>query len=117
MFGEGAVIRILDSGNEIRDINSLELNEKQLETVRRFLDYREGFVLATGPTGSGKTTSLYALLQELNKPDHKIITLEDPVENHLDGVTQINVHFKNRAYLCQGPAFDSAPGSGYCFGR
>jgi len=58
------------------------------------LEYPDGFVLATGPTGSGKTTTLYGMLKRLNSSENKVITLEDPVENQMAGITQINVHSK-----------------------
>lgn len=88
--GEGAVLRILDGGRELKDMHSLGLRDEQVERLQRIIRCREGFVLATGPTGSGKTTTLYALLKELASDERKIITLEDPVENVLDGITQIN---------------------------
>jgi len=88
--GEGAVLRILDGGRELKDLNALGLRDEQIMRMQRMVRCREGFVLATGPTGSGKTTTLYALLKELATPERKIVTLEDPVENVLDGVTQIN---------------------------
>ncbi len=88
--GESAVIRILDGGRELRDIESLDLDPLQMQRLIGMTECSDGFVMTTGPTGSGKTTTLYGLLKRLNKPDTKIITLEDPVENQLDGVTQIN---------------------------
>ena len=94
LHGEGAVIRILDGGRKLLDLNALALDARQLEDIKRMVEGGEGIVLATGPTGSGKTTSLYALLQHLNSPDTKIITVEDPVENQLDGATQINMNAK-----------------------
>lgn len=94
LHGEGAVIRILDGGRKLLDLASLAFDARQLEDVKRMVEGGEGIVLATGPTGSGKTTSLYALLQHLNKPDTKIITVEDPVENQLEGATQINMNAK-----------------------
>jgi type IV pilus assembly protein PilB len=94
LHGEGAVIRILDGGRKLLDLKSLALDERQLEDLTRMVEGGEGIVLATGPTGSGKTTTLYALLQHLNAPDTKIITVEDPVENQLEGATQINMNTK-----------------------
>jgi len=94
LHGEGAVLRVLDGGRELHDLASLDLDDQQLESVERIITCRDGFVLATGPTGSGKTTTLYAILQKLNGRDRKIVTLEDPVENEMDGVTQINANPK-----------------------
>ena len=94
LHGEGAVIRILDGGRKLLDLSALALDDRQLEDIKRMVEGGEGIVLATGPTGSGKTTTLYALLQHLNSPETKIITVEDPVENQLDGATQINMNAK-----------------------
>jgi type IV pilus assembly protein PilB len=94
LFGEGVVMRILDGGRKLRSLESLGLQPAQREALERAIEARDGFVIATGPTGSGKTTTLYALLQRLNKRDSKIITLEDPVENELAGVSQINANPK-----------------------
>lgn len=92
--GESAVIRILDGGREMGSLSALGLREEQVDRLRRMIRCKEGFVLATGPTGSGKTTTLYGLLKELSTKDNKVITLEDPVENVLEGVTQISTHAK-----------------------
>ncbi len=92
--GEGAVLRILDGGRDLQTLEQLDFDEAQRETLERIIQCNEGFVLATGPTGSGKTTTLYALLQRLNGSDRKIVTLEDPVENEMEGVTQINANAK-----------------------
>jgi type IV pilus assembly protein PilB len=94
LLGESAVVRILDGGRELQSLSKLGLSELQEQMLKRAVEASEGFVLATGPTGSGKTTTLYALLKHLHTPDQKIITLEDPVENYIDGLTQINTHAK-----------------------
>ncbi|MBK7641925.1 MAG: Flp pilus assembly complex ATPase component TadA [Planctomycetes bacterium] len=94
LYGEGAVIRLMDGGRKLFDLSALALAPAELETLKRMVEGGEGIVLATGPTGSGKTTTLYALLQHLNAPDSKIITVEDPVENQLEGATQIHVNPK-----------------------
>ena len=91
LLGEGAVIRLLDGGRKLSGLSALALAPKELETLKRMVESGEGIVLASGPTGSGKTTTLYALLQQLAAPDTKIITIEDPVENQLEGLTQISV--------------------------
>ena len=102
LTGESAVIRILDGGRELRDLESLDLDPTQLEALKRMTDCADGMVLATGPTGSGKTTTLYAMLKKLHKPDTKIITLEDPVENQMDGITQINANPKAGLTFAKG---------------
>ncbi len=94
LFGEGAVVRILDGGRKLFDLGALALAPRELETLEHMVEGGEGIVLATGPTGSGKTTTLYALLQHLNSPETKIITVEDPIENQLQGATQISVNPK-----------------------
>ncbi len=94
LHGEGAVVRVLDGGRELQSLEKLDFEPPQLDLLERIVQCRDGFVLATGPTGSGKTTTLYALLQRLNQRDTKIITLEDPVENEMAGVTQINANAK-----------------------
>ncbi|MCE9594083.1 MAG: Flp pilus assembly complex ATPase component TadA [Planctomycetes bacterium] len=102
LTGESAVIRILDGGRELRDLESLDLDPLQLEALKRMTECSDGMVLATGPTGSGKTTTLYAMLKKVHKPDTKIITLEDPVENQMDGITQINANPKAGLTFAKG---------------
>ncbi len=102
LYGEVAVIRILDGGRKLRGLDSLGFEARQLADLRKMIGNNDGFVVATGPTGSGKTTTLYALLQELNSPDSKLITLEDPVENHLQGATQINADARSGMTFARG---------------
>jgi len=102
LYGEVAVIRILDGGRKLRNLESLGFGEREVKDLRRMIGNKDGFAVATGPTGSGKTTTLYALLQELNTPDRKIITLEDPVENHLEGATQINADARSGMTFARG---------------
>ncbi len=92
MFGESTVMRILDRSVVSLDLESLGFYEAQLERIRSFATLPHGIVLVTGPTGSGKTTSLYAVLNEANSEDVKIITVEDPVEYDLEGIVQIPVN-------------------------
>jgi type IV pilus assembly protein PilB len=92
--GESVVLRILDKDNIDLDLERLGLQEHELERFRRSFRRAHGAVLVTGPTGSGKSTTLYAALSELNSPDKGIITIEDPVEYELEGVTQIQVNPK-----------------------
>jgi type IV pilus assembly protein PilB len=92
--GESVVLRILDKDNIDLDLEKLGLQEQELERFRRSFGRAHGAVLVTGPTGSGKSTTLYAALSELNSPDKGIITIEDPVEYQLEGVTQIQINPK-----------------------
>ena len=94
LHGESVVLRLLDGGRELHSLQDLDLSPQQVEKLERIITCQDGFVLATGPTGSGKTTTLYAILQRFVGPDNKIITLEDPVENEMEGVVQINANAK-----------------------
>jgi type IV pilus assembly protein PilB len=92
--GEGATIRILDKDNAQRSLDELGMETAPRERFERAFGQAYGAVLVTGPTGSGKSTTLYAALQDLNDVEKKIITIEDPVEYQLDGINQINVNRK-----------------------
>jgi type IV pilus assembly protein PilB len=92
MFGESCVIRVLDRGVVQLDLEMVGLRREEMDTVRRLLDLPHGIVLVTGPTGSGKTTTLYSCLNTVNDVATKIITTEDPVEYELEGVVQIQVN-------------------------
>ncbi|MFM7564666.1 MAG: GspE/PulE family protein [Planctomycetota bacterium] len=94
IHGEGLVMRILDKGAMKFDLRSLGMEEQTYVTFRQMIDMPHGIVLVTGPTGSGKTTTLYSALIEINAPDTKIITTEDTVEYQLEGINQIQVHPK-----------------------
>jgi type IV pilus assembly protein PilB len=92
--GEGATIRILDKDNAQRSLDDLGMDGTARERFEFSFGQAYGAVLVTGPTGSGKSTTLYAALQALNQVDKKIITIEDPVEYQIDGINQINVNRK-----------------------
>jgi len=92
--GEGATIRILDKDNAQRSLDDLGMDGDARDRFQFSFNQAYGAVLVTGPTGSGKSTTLYAALQALNKVDKKIITIEDPVEYQIDGINQINVNRK-----------------------
>src|SRR4051794_30463525 len=94
VHGESVVMRILDKSNVVVDLDKLGMAEAESTRFRRAFNQAFGAVLVTGPTGSGKSTSLYAALTELNTPEKNIITIEDPVEYQLDGVTQVQVNPK-----------------------
>jgi len=90
--GEGCVLRVLDRSAVSLDLATLGLEPEDREQLQRLTRLPHGIVLVTGPTGSGKTTTLYAMLQEANQPDLKIITVEDPVEYDIEGVVQVPIH-------------------------
>ena len=89
--GESIVLRILDKEKALVDLEQLGLHSTDYEKFNRIIKRPNGIFLVTGPTGSGKTTTLYAALKKLNKPDVKIITAENPVEYNLDGINQAEV--------------------------
>ena len=91
MFGESVVMRVLDRGNVSLDLDKVGLREDDLATIRTLIHKPNGIVIVTGPTGSGKTTTLYSALRELNEPTEKLITAEDPVEYDIDGIVQCQV--------------------------
>jgi len=111
LYGESVVLRLLDRGDVKLDFAALGFDGDNLRRFKQMLARPHGIVLVTGPTGSGKTTTLYAALATLNTPDKKILTVEDPVEYQLEGVNQIpvrpqiNLTFANalRAILRQDP--------------
>ena len=94
VHGESVVMRILDKSNVVMDLDKLGMAAQERERFERAFHQAYGAVLVTGPTGSGKSTTLYAALGSLNTVDKNIITIEDPVEYQLDGVTQVQVNTK-----------------------
>lgn len=92
LHGESVVLRLLEQKAVALDFDVLGLDEQTRQRMLQSLSQRHGIFLVTGPTGSGKTTTLYTALTHLNQPERKIITVEDPVEYQLDGVTQIQVN-------------------------
>ena len=111
IHGENVVMRLLDAGSVILGLDQLGFAGEMMEKYKKLLEHPHGIILVTGPTGSGKTTTLYTSLNILNTPDKNIITVEDPVEYRLPGVRQIQVNpqadltFANglRAILRQDP--------------
>ena len=89
--GEKVVIRILDKTALTGSIDQMGMDEETLVKFRKAIDAPHGMILVTGPTGSGKTTTLYSVLQELNNPQYNIVTVEDPIEYELNGVNQVSV--------------------------
>ncbi len=107
VHGEDAVIRILDKESTNAEFKTLDLNVLGFEDdtkrqLRKFINEPYGMVLVTGPTGSGKTTSLYACLSEIRSAEDKIVTIEDPVEYQLQGITQIPVNEKKGLTFARG---------------
>ncbi|MDG2083588.1 MAG: ATPase, T2SS/T4P/T4SS family [Planctomycetota bacterium] len=92
MYGESVVMRVLDRGQVSLDLEQIGLRSKDLEIIRKLILKPNGIILVTGPTGSGKTTTLYSCLNEANDPMTKIITTEDPVEYNIDGIVQIPIN-------------------------
>lgn len=91
LFGEKIVMRILDKSNLQADLMDLGMEEHDLKKLKDALKQPQGMILITGPTGSGKSTTVYSALAELNKPDINISTAEDPVEYNLEGINQVQV--------------------------
>ena len=91
MFGESVVMRVLDRSVTSLNLNSVGMNEATLKKFRDAIEKPNGIVLVTGPTGSGKTTTLYSALNELNSVEDKLITTEDPVEYDMEGIVQVPI--------------------------
>ena len=90
--GEKLVVRILDYSRSLQGIDKLGFHPKNLEKIKRMLEIPNGIILATGATGSGKSTTTYTMLEELNRPETNIITVEDPIEMNIEGVNQVQVN-------------------------
>mgnify|MGYP001268689024 CR=1 FL=1 len=101
-WGESVVMRILDRSSVILSLEDLGLAGKKLQVFETLIQRPHGIILVTGPTGSGKTTSLYAGLERINSPDKKIITVEDPVEYQIQGINQIQVNPKVNLTFANG---------------
>ncbi len=90
-YGENIVMRLLDPTSINKELVDLGMRQELLDRVQKLLQKTTGAILTTGPTGSGKTTTLYAFVKHLNTPDQKIITIEDPIEYHIEGISQTQV--------------------------
>lgn len=101
-WGESVVMRLLDRSSVLLSLEDLGLKGEKLETVEGLIRRPHGIILVTGPTGSGKTTTLYASLERINSPDKKIITVEDPVEYQIQGINQIQVNSKVNLSFANG---------------
>lgn len=90
--GESIVIRILDNQKAFIKLKDIGFSDDVYDKIRRNILYTQGMILITGPTGSGKTTTLYSILNQLNNQKRKIITIEDPIEYNIDGISQVNIN-------------------------
>ncbi len=110
-FGESVVLRVLDKSVVNLDLDQLTMPDDVLENIRKTVDRPNGIFIVTGPTGSGKTTTLYSALREVNSVETKILTAEDPVEYEIEGIMQVAVNHQVgldfaralRAFLRQDP--------------
>ena len=100
--GERVVLRLLDKKSAPLDLAKLGMGQQQLETIQALIYKPHGIILVTGPTGSGKTTSLYAALTKLNEKSRNIMTVEDPIEYYLDGISQTQVNTKVEMNFARG---------------
>ncbi|MEZ5987901.1 MAG: ATPase, T2SS/T4P/T4SS family [Planctomycetota bacterium] len=109
--GERIVFRILDKTAKVYRLEEIGLTKANYETIRHYIEYSHGMIFVTGPTGSGKTTTLYAALSEMDHVHKNILTIEDPIEYNLDGISQVQVNTKKgltfaaglRSFLRQDP--------------
>src|ERR1700690_4045125 len=102
LHGEASVMRLLRQNATLRGLAELDMDQCELDCFRRVLQLPHGIVLVTGPTGSGKTSTLYTALHEINDSERKIITIEDPIEYQLKGVNQIQVNEKSGLTFARG---------------
>ena len=116
MCGEKVVMRLLDQGGASTDLSTTGFEENQLKLFRAAANQPYGMVLVTGPTGSGKSTTLYSALAELNQPDVNISTVEDPVEFNMAGINQVQMKEGHRAEFRRRTSLPFATGSGHHHG-
>ena len=100
--GERIVFRLLDKTARLYTLEEIGLGGQDLETINHFINYSHGIILITGPTGSGKTTTLYAALAEIDSDEKNVITIEDPIEYNIDGISQIQVANKKGLTFASG---------------
>lgn len=100
--GERVVIRLLDKSTQLFTLEGTGMDRKVVEKFRSIIRHEHGLILLTGPTGSGKTTSLYAALQELNQRERNIVTLEDPIEYDIEGISQTQINIKKGMTFASG---------------
>jgi len=100
--GERIVLRLLDKSAKLYSLDEIGLTEENQETIENYLDYNHGIILVTGPTGSGKTTTLYASMSKIDTSQKNVLTIEDPVEYALAGVSQVQVNTKKGLTFARG---------------
>ncbi len=101
-YGERIVLRLLDKTAKVFRLEEIGLTPENYDLLSKFIDYSHGIILVTGPTGSGKTTTLYASMSKINSPELNILTIEDPIEYHLSGISQIQVSNKKGLTFAAG---------------
>jgi type IV pilus assembly protein PilB len=94
VYGENLVLRLLDTSSGINSLKKIGLSVKNIQSIKKILSLPYGMILCTGPTGSGKSTTLFSMLNEINRPDTNIITLEDPVEYRMEHIRQVQLNHK-----------------------
>lgn len=102
MYGQDAVLRLFNFDESLLNLDLLGLGDKEMATIREIISHPRGLVLMVGPTGSGKSTTLYSILNALNTTERKIITLEDPIEYGLTGISQIPIHTNDGGSFAEG---------------
>ncbi len=101
-WGERMVMRLLDKGQKLYELENLGTSPEQFELIKKLTAYSHGIIFVTGPTGSGKTTTLYAALSRINSPEKNILTIEDPIEYQLKGISQMEVSGKKGITFATG---------------
>lgn len=102
MYGQDAVLRLFNFDETLLNLDLLGLSDTEMATIREIISHPRGLVLMVGPTGSGKSTTLYSILNALNTTDRKIITLEDPIEYGITGISQIPIHTNDGGSFAEG---------------
>ncbi len=102
MYGQDAVLRLFNFDESLLNLDLLGLSDDEMTTLREVISHPRGLVLMVGPTGSGKSTTLYSILNALNSTDRKIITLEDPIEYGITGISQIPIHTNDGGSFAEG---------------
>ena len=113
VHGEKVVLRVLDKSNLSASMDKLGMDQDSFRRLSAAVAAPHGLLLVTGPTGSGKTTTLYSALNELNNPEYNIVTVEDPVEFQIPGINQVPVRKGDRTHLRQRAALHSASRPGH----
>ena len=102
MYGQDAVLRLFNFDETLLNLDLLGLSATELDTIQEIISHPRGLVLMVGPTGSGKSTTLYSILNALNTSERKIITLEDPIEYGITGISQIPIHTNDGGSFAEG---------------